>query len=331
MVAFWKLASLIMFLFQITAGFNCVRRISPSARYSITRRYLNRIFFDRNELTIHPQTQKLVASLLPEDYRHKHIRDILKLLPGDTIKCGVLNQGLCDQARITSTSRTVDRENGGACIDIELCDQSTLQQDSSFVIKPRIDLILALPRPLRLEKILPVIACFGVNRLFLIKAEKVEADYFGSHLLRRNDLMRNLLIEGLSQASVDYHIPEVIVVKKNFCHWLKQLPRKSNGDKLEFDGYFPASTNQDSSNGRILKIIAHPPKEASAHHSKRMYSFFEEQLKCNQKDRIKHVVLAIGPEGGWEEEEVEDLRGKGFQQVDLGERILRTDMAVSCV
>lgn len=43
----------------------------------------------------------------------------------------------------------------------------------------------------------------------------------------------------------------------------------------------------------------------------------------------KKIVVAVGPEGGWEDEEVLLLLSKGFSLVSLGPRILRTDMAVS--
>ena len=42
----------------------------------------------------------------------------------------------------------------------------------------------------------------------------------------------------------------------------------------------------------------------------------------------ERVVLAIGPEGGWEEEEVRQFEAKGFKRTQLGSRILRTDIAV---
>jgi RsmE family RNA methyltransferase len=75
-------------------------------------------------------------------------------------------------------------------------------------------------------------------------------------------------------------------------------------------------------------------------HSKRLFSFFQETLLQEEKEkekessvrqrrRIDRVILAIGPEGGWMEREVDALREKGFQQIDLGSRILRTDIAVS--
>jgi RsmE family RNA methyltransferase len=38
-------------------------------------------------------------------------------------------------------------------------------------------------------------------------------------------------------------------------------------------------------------------------------------------------VLAIGPEGGWTEYELEMFTSNGFQHFSLGERTLRTDTA----
>ena len=40
-----------------------------------------------------------------------------------------------------------------------------------------------------------------------------------------------------------------------------------------------------------------------------------------------HVVLAVGPEGGLTEEEVEQGRAAGWQVIDLGPRILRVETA----
>jgi 16S rRNA (uracil1498-N3)-methyltransferase len=40
------------------------------------------------------------------------------------------------------------------------------------------------------------------------------------------------------------------------------------------------------------------------------------------------VALAIGPEGGWTDEEIVAARGAGFAEASLGENILRTETAV---
>ena len=39
------------------------------------------------------------------------------------------------------------------------------------------------------------------------------------------------------------------------------------------------------------------------------------------------VAVFIGPEGGFEEEEIEEARAGGFLPVSLGKRILRTETA----
>ncbi len=44
-------------------------------------------------------------------------------------------------------------------------------------------------------------------------------------------------------------------------------------------------------------------------------------------DDIKNVAIIIGPEGGFEEEEIEELKHKGAHIVTLGPRILRTETA----
>jgi 16S rRNA (uracil1498-N3)-methyltransferase len=45
-------------------------------------------------------------------------------------------------------------------------------------------------------------------------------------------------------------------------------------------------------------------------------------------DETRPVVLAIGPEGGWTDEEIAAARGSGFAEASLGESILRTETAV---
>lgn len=72
-----------------------------------------------------------------------------------------------------------------------------------------------------------------------------------------------------------------------------------------------------------LKIVAEPGSESSV----------LESLRTLNRDRDRswpqpHVVLAIGPEGGWMPREVEMLERHGFNRASMGNRILRTDAAV---
>lgn len=66
-------------------------------------------------------------------------------------------------------------EEAGDIVRINLGKKSDLY----LTPKPSVDLILAIPRPRRLELLLPVISCLGVRNIFLIQARKVDKDYFG--------------------------------------------------------------------------------------------------------------------------------------------------------
>jgi 16S rRNA U1498 N3-methylase RsmE len=91
----------------------------------------------------------------------------LKSKEGDILRCGIADEGLSNDAHIV----TLDKQE----LKIELGSFENLLR----VDKPRLDLTLAIPRPLRLERLLPVISCLGVDQLTLIGASKVEKDYFG--------------------------------------------------------------------------------------------------------------------------------------------------------
>jgi RNA methyltransferase, rsmE family len=44
-------------------------------------------------------------------------------------------------------------------------------------------------------------------------------------------------------------------------------------------------------------------------------------------DKTKNIAIFIGPEGGFEESEVEKIKDSGFEVITLGKRILRTETA----
>jgi len=48
----------------------------------------------------------------------------------------------------------------------------------------------------------------------------------------------------------------------------------------------------------------------------------------NSKSGVSTAALAIGPEGGWTEDEISAARSAGFVEASLGENILRTETAV---
>ena len=157
-------------------------------------------------------------------------------------------------------------------------------------LAPWVDLILAPPRPRVMKRLLPQLASLGVGRIVLVGAKKVEKDFWGATLLKE-EIYRPLLIDGLMQAGTTA-LPTISTVR-NFRKWLCD----------DLDGEFSTSN----------RIVAHPYGADS-------------RPDCAEKSG--RLLLAVGPEGGWTDEEVALLEEKGFARYSLGPRILRTDTAV---
>ena len=155
-------------------------------------------------------------------------------------------------------------------------------------ISPWVDLILAPPRPRVMKRLLPQLATMGVGRIFLVGAKKVEKDFWGATLLKPENY-RSLLIDGLMQAGTS--ILPTLETRRNFRKFVRE----------ELDPLFPNSN----------RIIAHPYHENQA-------------IKQSNNQTI---LLSIGPEGGWTDDEVALLEEHGFARYSLGSRILRTDTA----
>ena len=129
------------------------------------------------------------------DHRAEHIRNVLKLVPGDHIEVGLLNgpQGTGLVESVSSDAITIRTEQ------LEMIAEPV----------PIIDLICALPRPQTLKKVLVTSAMMGVRRLYLVRANRVEKSYFQSPLLQSQNYERHL-IEGLSQGKLT-RMPEVSI------------------------------------------------------------------------------------------------------------------------
>ena len=165
-------------------------------------------------------------------------------------------------------------------------------------LAPWIDLVLAPPRPRVMKRLLPQLASLGVRRIVLVGAEKVEKAFWGAQLLKE-EIYRPLLIDGLQQAGTTA-VPTIETLK-SFRHFVER----------KLDAHFE---------GQDVRIVAHPYGARGA----------RDLSAVTSADAPESVVpvLAVGPEGGWTDEEVERLEVKGFAQMSLGPRILRTDTAL---
>lgn len=157
-------------------------------------------------------------------------------------------------------------------------------------LRPWVNLILAPPRPRAMKRLLPQLATLGVGKIILVGAKKVEKDFWGATLLKPENY-RPLLIDGLMQAGTS--ISPTVELRRNFRKFIRE----------ELDTLLPSSA----------RIVAHP------------YGAEERTLPLASSG--ESLTLAIGPEGGWTDEEVALLEEHRFTRYSLGPRILRTDTA----
>jgi 16S rRNA (uracil1498-N3)-methyltransferase len=159
--------------------------------------------------------------------------------------------------------------------------------------QPDVDLILGLVRPIMLKKILAQAASLGAGRIFLINGNRVEKSFFNAGILEEKKY-RPYLIEGLEQARHTY-LPEVSVHKR-FRPFVED--------------FIPAVAETYSN-----MLVAHPEADKN--------------LKQAIGSKISgRTLLAVGPEGGWVDFEIDRFIEHGFTSVSMGDRVLRTDTAV---
>jgi len=154
-----------------------------------------------------------------------------------------------------------------------------------------ITLIIAMQRPKTMRKILQTITAMGVKKLFIIETWKVEKSYWNSPLLLPENIKKELLL-GLQQGG-DTIIPQVII-KKRFKPFVE--------DEL------PAITNN------TMGLIAHP----------------ESIMACPHQVDVQ-LTVAIGPEGGFTDYEVNKICKTGMKPVNIGKRTLRSEFAVTAI
>jgi len=273
---------------------------------------LNRFLFDEAEVDY---SEAVPTVTLPkEDYRTIHAANILALRNGDTVRSGIVSAqergGLVtDDASVEwlpegKVKKAEPLGNGKPPGSLRIFLHSLKEPDPNpATTHQSVALILALPRPLQLGRMLPMIAQMGVDTLVLTEARKVPKDYFGSHLFRKPELLTELLIEGLCQAG-DVQLPKIHITR-NLSRFLSE----------ELAEMFPSH--------EWSRVIAHPQRAGEPAPPRIRNVPFPPD--CSKR----RMVIAVGPEGGWEEpNELDRFHTAGFQQITMGPRILRSDCAV---
>jgi RsmE family RNA methyltransferase len=122
--------------------------------------------------------------VLLRERRAGHIRTVLQAEVGDSLRVGLLG-GLCGQGLVEAV------EPEGVRLRVVLTDPPPPRH--------RFDIVLALPRPKMLRRILRQCAEFGIANLHLLHSARVEKSYWQSPLLQPAAL-EEALLAGLERS-----------------------------------------------------------------------------------------------------------------------------------
>lgn len=203
----------------------------------------------------------------------EHIKNVHGAVAGDQLKVGLINGNL-------GTGLVTELNDDAIYLDIDL------PQPSPPALP--LTLVLGLPRPKMMRRILQTIATLGVKELHLINSYRVEKSYWQTPFLEAQAIHEQLIL-GLEQGC-DTQLPNVHLHKRFKPFVEDELPA------------LIADTRA---------LVAHP------------YT----AIACpSQIDYA--LSLAVGPEGGFIPYEIDLLEKCGFEAVHLGERIMRVETAV---
>lgn len=229
-----------------------------------------------NLLIFNPTALDQNNQFVVSGYQHLQIKNTLRSKVGDHIKVGALNGKI-----------------GSALLVRMEAEQCTLEVEHLSIDSPPclpLSLIIALPRPQMIKRILQNVATLGIARVIFIQSSRVEKSYWQSPVLSAEEIHRQLVL-GLEQGMAT-QLP-IIEKHPRFIPFMQdELPKYH----AQMSCY-------------IADLGPHPG------------------LRTMSPE--KNNLLAIGPEGGFIEKESNLFKEAGFLPLQMGKRILKVETAVS--
>ena len=229
---------------------------------------MNLLLFSADELGAN-------GELTIKDRRHEHLVKILGAKTGDTLRVGQI-----DGAVGTGLLTRIDDQSSTLTVELDRAPPKPLD----------LTVVLALPRPKMLRRILRGLAEVGVKDIHLINSFKVEKSYWQSPLLDPTEY-EAWLLAGLEQA-MDTQRPSVTLAKRFRPFAEDVLPGLCAGREALLADH------------RATAPYPAAPQTPG--------------------------LLVIGPEGGFTDFECELIQNAGAKAVTMGDRVLRVETALHC-
>ena len=254
------------------------------------------------------------AFLSFSDKRCEHILKVLHKTQGDSFTAGIID-GSSGEALITR----IDEE------EKKLFFKFTAGGNGK-PLNP-LKMIVGFPRPIQLRRLLRDVAALGVSELYLTGTELGEKSYMQSDLAEP-EKVRELLLEGTVQAG-STHVPKVFIYKslqECLCA-LNEMRSLSKSKGLEEPGSLSQSKGEEA---ELLLCLDNINPECSLDSAVAHFVVAPELVEGpHPQIAPPQVIAAIGSERGWTDKERKLMEDAGFIRCGMGERIMRTETAVT--
>jgi len=214
-----------------------------------------------------------------EGRRAEHLLDVLQVRPGQNVAVGVIRGGRGLAKVLSVHDRQVTLELG-ALAPVEL---------------PVMDLVVAVPRPKVLSRMVRACSAFGLRNIDLIRTWRVDPSFFESPRISEDRLRLDAQL-GCEQGR-HTHLP-VVTVYRRFVDYVHH-----------------ALAPRLRSESRRLLLVADPSGPESI-----------EQVMLPLAST--ELTLAVGPEGGFIAPELQTLTNVGGRIVRSGASVLYAESAV---
>jgi len=206
--------------------------------------------------------------------RADHVRTVLRATVGQELKAGMLG-GLLGTATVRSVA------NDAVVVAASLHDEPAPTPDV---------LLLAVPRPKVLMRMLAHAAALGFGRIVLFRSWRVEKSHLQSTAMRP-EVQREHLLLGLEQAG------------------------RTRMPSVQYFPLFKPMVEDHLQHLPDTRFVAHPAAPTNTH-----------ELALGPGSAF---VLALGPDGGFLPYEVARLADRGFLPISCGKHPQRTETALA--
>jgi RsmE family RNA methyltransferase len=242
--------------------------------------------------------------------RAAHVHEVLRAAAGARIRVGVLGGR-------TGSGEVLEAGPEALVLAVSL--------DADPPPPSPVSLLVAVPRPKILRRVLQAAASMGVKRIVLVGSYRVEKSFFASPALEPAAI-REELLRGLEQGR-DTALPEVIF-RRFFKPFVEDELRALFPEPIRLLAHPTATATATSTPTPTATSTSTSTATPTATPTSTATPNATSTLDAIPAPRGARAALAIGPEGGYTPYEARRLEENGFVPFSLGPRVLRVDAAV---